>query len=79
VQADISRGNAWIFLPTDTVCRLVAETGYGHLGNDFDNPAIARSVFAAAAKINLPVRGGGQTAIKLRTVNGDVRIVKTNP
>jgi len=79
VKADIARGNAWIFLPTDTACHLVAETGYGHLGNDFDNPAIARSVFAAAAKINMPVHGGGQTAIKLRTANGDVKIVKANP
>jgi hypothetical protein len=79
LEADIVRGNAWIFLPTDTACHLVAETGYGHLGNDFDNPEIARSVFAAAAKINMPVHGGGQTKIKLRTANGDVRIVKANP
>jgi len=79
VQADIARGNAWIFLPTDTACHLVAETGYGHLGNDFDNPAIARSVFAKAAKIDMPIRGGGQTVISLRTANGDVNIEKTNP
>jgi hypothetical protein len=79
VQADIARGNAWVFLPSDTACHLVAETGYGRLSNDFDNPAIARSVFAAAAKINMPVHGGGQTAIKLRTANGDIKIVKTNP
>ena len=78
-QADIARGNAWVFLPTDAACNLFAETGYGHLGNDFDNPAIARSTFAEAAKINMPVHGGGQATIKIRTANGDVKIVKTNP
>jgi hypothetical protein len=79
VRADIARGNAWAFLPSDIACQLVAETGYGHVGNDFDNPPIARPTFAQAAKIDMLVHGGGQAAIRLHTANGDVKILQTNP
>jgi hypothetical protein len=79
VHADIARGNAWAFLPRDTACHLVAETGYGHIGNDFDNPPVARPVFAQAAKIDMLVHGEGQAAIGLHTANGDVKIVETTP
>jgi hypothetical protein len=79
VQADIARGNAWAFLPGDAACHLVAETGYGHLGNDFDSPAVARPAFAEAAKVDMLIRGGGNAVIKLRTANGDIEVMATNP
>jgi hypothetical protein len=79
VQADIVRGNAWAFLPRDAACHLVAETGYGHLGNDFDSPAVARPAFAEAAKIDMLIHVGGHAAIKLRTANGDIKVMATNP
>lgn len=79
VKADIAQGNAWAFLPSDSAFRLVAETAHGKIGNDFDNRADARSAFAKAAKIDLLVSGGGHATIKVRTANGDIKIVEANP
>jgi len=79
VQATVAHGNAWVFLPSDAAFHLVAETAHGKIGNDFDNPAVARPTFAGAAKINTLVHGGGKTAIEVRTVNGDISIVEANP
>jgi hypothetical protein len=79
VHADIDRGNAWAFLPRDAAFHLVAETGYGQVGNDFDSPAVARPVFADVAKIDMLVNGGGQAVIKLRAAEGDVKIERANP
>ena len=36
IKANVERGNAWAFLPIDVVCHLVAETGSGKIGNDFE-------------------------------------------
>jgi hypothetical protein len=79
VQADIARGNAWAFLPREAIFRLVAETEYGQIGNDFEGPPVARPVSAESAKIDLLVNGGGQSAIKVRTANGDIKVMATNP
>ncbi len=78
-QATVARGDAWVFLPSDAAFHLVAETAHGKIGNDFDNPAVARPTLAEAAKSDTLVHGGGKTAIKLRTANGDINIVETNP
>src|SRR5262249_6945145 len=69
VQANIDRGNTWVFLPTDAVFHLIAETAYGKIGNDFDDPPIARATFVKAAKIDMLVHGGGNSSIKVRTTN----------
>jgi hypothetical protein len=79
VQATVARGNASVFVPSKAAFHLVAETAHGKIGNDFDNPAIARPKFAEAAKINTLVHGGGNTAIKVRAANGDINIVEANP
>lgn len=79
VQANIARGNTWAFLPTTAAFRLIAQTTYGKIGNDFDNPPIARPTFAKAAKVDMLVHGGGNAAIKVRTTNGDIRIMEANP
>jgi hypothetical protein len=79
VQANIGRGNASAFLPTDAAFHLIAETAYGKIGNDFDNPAVTRPTSAEATKIDMLVHGGGNTAIKVRTANGDIKIVEANP
>jgi hypothetical protein len=79
VQANVVRGNTWAFLPTDAAFHLIAETTYGKIGNDFDNPAVARPTFAEAAKIDMLVHGGENSAIKVRTANGDIKIVEANP
>jgi hypothetical protein len=79
VQANLAQGNAWAFLPSDAAFHLIAETAYGRIGNDFDNPAVARPTSAKAAKIDMLVQDGGQAAIKMRTANGDIKIVEANP
>src|SRR5262249_32718675 len=79
VQANIGRGNAWAFLPSDAAFHLVAETVYGRIASDFDNMPVARAASAGAEKINTLVHGGGQAAIKVRSGTGDVKIVEANP
>ena len=76
--ADVSHGNVWAFLPSNAAFHLFAETGHGKLGNDFDDPAIARPTFAKAQEIDMLVRGGSQTLIKLRTAKGDIKIIEAN-
>jgi hypothetical protein len=79
VRADIARGNAWAFLPSNAAFHLVAETAHGRIANDFDDPAIARLTSAEATKIDALVHGGRKAVIKLHTVNGDIKIVEANP
>jgi hypothetical protein len=79
VQANIGQGNAWAFLPSDAAFHLVAETANGKIGNDFDNPPVARPAFAGAAKIDMLVHGGGKAAIKVRTAKGDIKVMAANP
>jgi hypothetical protein len=78
-QANIAQGNAWAFLPLDAAFHLVAEIRYGKIGNDFDNPAVARPTLAGAAKIDTLIHGGGTARIEVRTMNGDIHVVATNP
>jgi hypothetical protein len=79
VQANIGQGNAWAFLPSDAAFHLVAQTAYGRIASDFDNIPVARAASAGPEKIDTLVRGGGQAAIKMRTANGDIKIVEANP
>jgi hypothetical protein len=77
VQANIARGNASAFLPSNAAFRLVAETAHGRIANDFDDTRVARS--AGVSKIDTLVHDGGHAAIKVQTANGDVKIVEANP
>jgi hypothetical protein len=78
VQANVARGNTWAFLPSDAAFSLVAETLHGKLASDFDDTA-AQTAPAGAEKIETLVHGGGHAAIKVRTANGDIKIVDANP
>ncbi|KAF5407402.1 MAG: hypothetical protein Udaeo2_24790 [Candidatus Udaeobacter sp.] len=78
VQANVARGNAWAFLPSDAAFRLIAETLHGKLASDFDDTA-AQTAPAGAKKIDTLVHGGGKAAIKVRTANGEIKIVEANP
>ena len=79
IQGDIERGNAWAFLPSDAAFHLIAETVRGRVASDFDDAPVARATSAGPGRIDALVHGGGQTAIKVRTANGDVKIVEANP
>ena len=78
VQANVARGNAWAFLPSDAAFRLIAETLHGKLASDFDDTP-AQTAPAGAEKIDTLVHGGGKAAIKVRTANGEIKIVEANP
>jgi hypothetical protein len=78
VQANVARGNIWAFLPSDAAFRLMAETLHGKFASDFDDTA-AQTATAGAEKIETLVHGGGRAAIKVRTTNGDIKIVEANP
>jgi len=79
VQAKIAQGNGCAFLPSDAAFHLVAETTYGKIGSDFDDLPVARSTSAGPAKVDMLVHGGGKAAVKMRTANGDIKIVEANP
>lgn len=78
VQANVARGNIWAFLPSAAAFRLVAKTLHGRLASDFDDTA-AQTAPAGAAKIDTLVHGGGKAAMKVRTADGEIRIVEANP
>ena len=78
VQANVARGNTWAFLPSDAAFSLVAETLHGKLASAFDDTA-AQTAPAGAEKIDTLVHGGGKAAIKVRTANGEIKIVEANP
>jgi hypothetical protein len=78
VQANVAHGNAWAFLPSDAAFRLVAETLHGKLVSDFDDTA-AQTAPGGAKKIDTLVHGGGKAAVKMRTANGEIKIVEANP
>jgi hypothetical protein len=79
VHANIAQGNSWIFLPSESAFHLIADTAHGKIGNDFDNVAVERPTSAAAAKIDMLINGGGQSAINIRAADGDIKIVEANP
>ena len=79
IQAKITQGNAWAFLPSEAAFHLVAETAHGKIANDFDDPAVARPASAETTKIDMFARGGGKAAIKMRTADGDIKIMEENP
>ena len=77
IEANIGHGNAWAFLPIDVVCHLVAETGHGKIGNDFEEPAERGT--KEITKIDSLIQGGGEAAVTLRATQGDIRIVEASP
>jgi hypothetical protein len=79
IQANITQGNAWAFLPSESAFHLVAETAHGRITNDFDDPPVPRPTSAESTKIDMLARGGGKAAIKMRTLNGDIKIMEENP
>jgi len=77
IEASIGHGNVWAFLPTDAVCHLVAETGYGKIGNDFEKQAERGT--KEITKIDMLIHGGGAGAVTMRVKKGDIRIVEASP
>ena len=77
IQANIGDGNVWAFLPIDVVCHLVAETGHGKIGNDFEEPAQRGA--KEITKTDILIHGGGEVAATMRAKKGDIKIMKASP
>jgi hypothetical protein len=77
IEANIGHGNTWAFLPIDAVCHLVAETGHGKIGNDFEESAERGT--KEITKIDMLIHGGGAGAVTMRVKKGNIRIVEANP
>jgi hypothetical protein len=77
IQANVAHGNACAFFPADIACHLVAETGHGKIGNDFEEPAERGT--KVITKIDTLIEGGGEAAVTMRTKEGNIKIVEANP
>jgi Putative adhesin len=79
VHANITRGNARAFLPSQAAFHLLASAAYGKLASDFDTSATAANGSAEATTIDQLVNGGGNAKIQIQTESGDIKIIETNP
>jgi len=79
VQANIGQGNAWAYLPGDAAFHLLAKTAHGIIANDFKGAAVAASPSAGGMKTDTLVNGGGEATIKMRVVEGNIKIVEASP
>jgi len=77
IQANVERGNAWAFLPSDAVCHLVAETNDGKVASDFGQTEERGT--NEVAKIDTLINGGGESAITIRANEGNIKIVEASP
>jgi len=77
IHANIKKGNACAFLPSEAAFHLIAETEHGRIVNDFDNKPVLAG--PEPQQIDALIRNGGRATIKMRAERGDVKIVEANP
>lgn len=77
LEANVTRGNVWAFLPSDAAFHLIAETGNGKIDSDFEKSAERRT--EEITKVDMLIRGGGQAGVTMRAREGDIKIVEANP
>ncbi len=77
VQTKIADGNAWAFLPSDAAFHLIAETVRGKIASDFTTVGEHRA--EAMTKVDVLVNGGGETEIRMRAPEGNIKVVEQNP
>jgi hypothetical protein len=78
-QANLARGNAWVYLPGDAAFHLLAKAVHGEIFNDFESRGVAKPTAARGTKIAALVNGGGPATIKFRVTEGNIKIVETSP
>jgi hypothetical protein len=76
LDAEIVNGNARAFIPADAIFHLLASSLDGHVFSDFTDKEHRQS--GGVAKIDMLVGGAGETEIKVRAVNGSIKITETN-
>ena len=77
IRANIARGTAWAFLPSDAAFHLIAETVNGNIANGFaeqgEGPAREMS------KVDMLVNDGGEASIQIHATEGNIKVVEANP
>ena len=77
IQANIGEGNARTLLPADAACHLIAETGHGKIGVDFEQFAGRGS--KETRKLDTVLGGGGEARITIRAQSGNIAFAETSP
>ena len=77
-QINVGQGNAWLFLPTESAFRLIAETAHGTIANDFNNLPLPAHSSANGMTIDQLVNGGGPAVIHVQIGKGYVKIAEAN-
>ena len=78
-QVKVGQGNAWIFLPIDPGCHLLAQATHGKIANDFNNLPLSANSSVRGMNINQIINGGGPATINVRVEKGDIKIAAANP
>ena len=78
-RANVAQGNVWSYFPGEASFGLLAQTVHGKVVSDFENGVVATSRSSDGIRLAAVVNGGGDTSIKLNVVDGNIRIVRTNP
>jgi hypothetical protein len=76
VQTNIADGNAWVFLPSEAAFHLIVETVHGKIASDFT--AVGDHRAQAMTKVDVLVNGGGETEIRMRATEGNIKVVEQN-
>ena len=78
-HANVGQGNAWVWLPSDSVFHLLADAKHGKIANDFNNLPVSANSSAREIKIDQVVNGGGSATINVRVEKGNIKIAEANP
>ena len=77
IRADIAHGNALAYLPSDAAFHLTAEAVDGKIANDFGEQDERGA--EGISNVDVRVRNGGDTTIKMHVTEGNIKIVEANP
>jgi hypothetical protein len=78
-QANVVQGDACAYLPGDAAFHLLAKAAHGKIFNDFESSAVAEPASVAGMKVDMRANGGGEATIKMRVVEGNIKIVEASP
>jgi hypothetical protein len=78
-QVNLGQGNAWVFLPTDAACHLLAHAVRGKISNDFNNVLVSANPSAKGMTIDQVVNGRGQATIEIKVTRGNIKVAEANP
>ena len=77
-QVNVRQGNVWLFLPTESAFRLIAEAVHGKIANDFNNRPLSANYSARGLRIDQLINGGGSTLIQVQVGTGNIKIAEAN-